>query len=193
MGKIEKIVKLKNWLKLKQGDIIYSRKTLMPRKVIFANSVGCIALMKLRVSGKYPNNLYTTYVPIDRHNFILPEGKCESKDSHLLLEAREKYIKMSKKKEKEPTATITIEPITEIVITQEKIMSILAEQADEAIKDMFRYSYNNPLKTALEDAEVKSEIQKMVKKVVFEIVKSDTFADAIREKILARGLKNYLD
>ena len=66
--KIEKITPIKKWLSLKAGDIIWMRKSRLPRKVINMKN-GCIMLRKVRKS-QYKSK-FTVYVPNDRHFFYI--------------------------------------------------------------------------------------------------------------------------
>lgn len=63
--KTEKIVSRDLWRSLRTGDTIYSRKTMLPRKILHATGSGSITLQKIKGDGQ------TIYADCDRANFVI--------------------------------------------------------------------------------------------------------------------------
>jgi len=69
--KIEKVVSRDLWRSIRTGDVIYSRKTMLPRRVLHATGSGSVKLQKVSGEGT------TAYCDCDRANFVIMGDKRE--------------------------------------------------------------------------------------------------------------------
>lgn len=79
----------------------------------------------------------------------------------------------------------------DLTIKNEDVMKILAENMQDILKDVFT-GYSSPIKEVFQQAEFKTELQEMAKKVFGKIINSPEFTEQLKGKLLESAVENML-